>query len=74
MCLDTYCDINSVRQHNCFITQGNYVGYMFRLINSHLQAYYLHVKSQNAVHTLGSQCVYTSEILKPDHLSRKVKV
>jgi len=35
-----------------FITQGNYVGYMFRLLNSHLQVYYLHVKSQDAVHTL----------------------
>jgi len=31
MCLDTYYDINSVRQHNFFfITQGNYVGYMLR--------------------------------------------
>jgi len=56
-----------------FITQGNYVGYMFRLLNSHLQAYSLQVKSQDAVHTLGSQCVYISKILKPDHLSRKVK-
>ena len=34
---------------------------MFRLINSHLQAHSLHVKSQDAVHTLGSQCVYISE-------------
>ena len=42
------------------ITQGNYVGYMFRLLNSHLQAF----KSQDVVHTLGSQCVYISEILK----------
>ena len=46
-----------------FITQGNYVGYMFRLLNSHVQAYSLQVKSQDAVHTLGSQCVYNSEIL-----------
>jgi len=67
-------DINSVRQHNCFITQSNYIGYMFRLLNSHLQAYSLQVKSQDAVHTLGSQCVYISGILKPDHLSRKVNV
>ena len=55
-----------------FIAQGNYVGYMFRLLNSHLQAYSLQVKSQDAVHTLGSQCVYISETLKPDHLSRNV--
>jgi len=57
-----------------FITQGNYIGYMFRLLNSHLQAYSLQVKLQDAVHTLGSQCVYISEILKPDHLFRKVNV
>ena len=50
-----------------FITQGNYIGYMFRLLNSHLQAYSLQVKSQDAVHTLGSQCVYISEILKQLH-------
>ena len=49
-----------------FITQGNYVGYMFRLLISNLQAYSLQVKSQDAVHTLGSQCVYISEILKSD--------
>jgi len=41
-----------------FITQSNYVGYMFQLLNSHLQDYCLQVKSQDAVHTLGSQCVY----------------
>jgi len=57
-----------------FITQGNYMGYIFRLLNSHLQAYSLHVKSKDAVHTLGSQYVYISEILKPDNLSRKVNV
>ena len=56
-----------------FITQGNYVGYMFRLLNSHLQAFSLQVKSQDAVHTLGSQCVYISGILKPYHLLRTVK-
>jgi len=37
-----------------FMTQGNYVGYMFRLLDSHLEAYSLQVKSQDAVHTLGS--------------------
>ena len=43
------------------------------MLNSYLQAYCLQVKSQDAVHTMGSQCVYISKILKPDHLSRKVK-
>ena len=36
---------------------------MFRLLNSYLQAYSLQVKSQDAVHTLVSQCAYISEIL-----------
>jgi len=39
---------------------------MFRLINSHLQAYSLQVKSQDAVHIFGSQCVHISEIFKQD--------
>jgi len=26
-----YITLNSVRQFNYFITQGNYIGYMFRL-------------------------------------------
>ena len=38
-------------------TQGNYVGYMFRLLNIHLQAYSSQVKSHDAVHTLG--CKHT---------------
>jgi len=38
---------------------------MFRLLNSHFQAYSLQVKSHDAVHTLGSQCVYISGILEP---------
>ena len=36
-----------------FIFQGNYIVYMFRLLNSHLQAYSLQIKSQDAVYTLG---------------------
>jgi len=56
------------------ITQGKYVDYMFRLLNSLLQAYSSQVKSQDAVHTLGKQCVHISEIPKPDHFSRKVNV
>jgi len=46
---------------------------MFRPINSHLQVYSLQVKSQHAVHTLESQCVYISEMFKPYRLPRRVK-
>jgi len=41
---------------------------MFQLIHSHLQAYSLQVKSHDAVHTLGFQCVYIIEIIKLYHL------
>jgi len=47
---------------------------MFRLLNSHLQTYSLQVKPQDAVHTLGSQWVYNSEIFEPYHLPRRVKL
>jgi len=47
---------------------------MFRLINNNRQAYSVQVNSQDAVHTLGSQCVYISEIFKPYHLPRRVKL
>ena len=57
MCFDTYYDIVYVSAIIFIITQGNYIGYMFRLLNSHFQACSLQVKSQDAVHTLGSQCV-----------------
>jgi len=55
-----------------FLLQRQYVGYMFRLINSHFQAYSLQVKTKDAVHTLGSQYVYISEMSY--HLPRRVKL
>jgi len=33
--------LNNVSQHNYVITQGNYIDYMFRLLISHLQAYFV---------------------------------
>jgi len=69
-----YCNTNLYVSKTVFITQGNYASYMFRLLNSHLQAYSLQVKSQDAVYTFGSQCVYISEIFKPYHLPRTVKL
>jgi len=57
-----------------FITQVNYIGYMLGLLNSHLQAYYLQFVAQDAVHTLGSQFAYISEIIKPENFSRKINV
>ena len=59
--------LNSARQYNYFITQGNYIGYMFRLLISHLQAssgLFLSFESQDAMHTLGSHRVYIHGIHK----------
>jgi len=47
---------------------------MIRLMNSHLQACFVQIKSKDALHTLGSQCVYISEIFKSYHLPRRVKL
>ena len=46
---------------------------MFRLMSRHLQNCSLQVKSQDAVHTLGFQCVFISEIFKPYRLPKRVK-
>jgi len=70
----TGCNTNLYVSTDVFITQGNYIGYMFRLLNSHLQAHSIQVKSQDAVHTLGSQCAYISEMFKPYHLSREANM
>ena len=44
---------------------------MFRLLNSHLQAYSLEVKSQDAVHTSGFQCIYISKVLQLKYFTFK---
>jgi len=56
--------LNNVRLHNYVITQGTYIGYMFRLKISHLQAYFLSFESQDAIHTLGFHCVHIHGIHK----------
>ena len=50
--------LNNVRQHDYFIVQGNYIGDMFQLLINHLQAYFLPIESQDAMHTLGSHRIY----------------
>ena len=32
--------LSNVRQHNCYITQSSYIGYMFRLLISHFQVHF----------------------------------
>ena len=66
--------LNSVRQHNCFITEGNYIGYMFRLYISHLQVYFGNL-SHKMLSTLWNPIVFTSmEYIKLNHLSHSCNV
>jgi len=39
-----------------FITQGNYIGYMFRLLNSHLQAFSLQFDTGCCAHIVITVC------------------
>ena len=52
--------LNSVRQHNHFITQGNYKATCFDYILVILRP----ILSQDAMHTLGSHRVYIHGILQ----------
>ena len=64
--------LNSLHQHNCFITQSNYIGYTFRLLISHLQAYFNRF-SHKMLYTHWDPSVFTSMVyIKLDHLPRKV--
>jgi len=64
--------LKSVRQHNYFITQGNYIGYMFRLLIRNLQAYFCQL-SHKTLCTHWDPSVFTSmEYIKLNNLSQKV--
>jgi len=64
--------LNSVRQHDYFITHVNYIGYMFRLFISNLQAYFCQL-SHKMLCTLWGPIVSTSmEYIKLNHLSQRV--
>ena len=64
ICIYIYNDINSVRQHNCFYYTRQPRRLHVSTIEQSSSGPLFTVKSQDAVHTLGSQCVYISEILK----------
>jgi len=53
--------LNSVRQHNHFITQGNYKATCFDYCSVIFRPI-LSIESQDAMHTLGSHRVYTHGI------------
>jgi len=51
--------LSNVRQHNYFITQGNYIGYMFRLLFSHLQAYFVNRVTRCSAHIGIPSCLHS---------------
>ena len=55
--------LNNVRQHNCFIIQGSYIGYMFRLIDQSSSSLFAG-EVTSYCYTLRSQCVYINKIYK----------
>jgi len=62
--------LNSVRLHNYFITQGTCIGYMFRLLFSHLQAYFCNL-NHKMLCTLWDPIVFTTmEYIKLSHFSQ----
>jgi hypothetical protein len=70
--MDRNITLNSVRQHNYCITQGNYIGYMFRLLVSHLQAYFWKL-SHKTLCTHWDPIMFTSmEYIKLNLLSQKL--
>ena len=64
--------LNSVRQHNYFITQGKYIGYMFRLQISHLQVYFCHLSHKMLCKLWDPIVFIPMEYIKLNHLSQTV--
>jgi len=56
--------LNSVRQHSYFITQGNYIGYMFRLLTSHPQAYFANWVTRCYAHIGIPSCLHSWKYIK----------
>jgi len=54
--------LNNVCQHNFFITQGNYIGYMFRLLISRLQAYFVNCVTRCYAHIGIPSCLIHGNI------------
>jgi len=62
--------LNNVRQHNYFITQGNYIGYMFWLLISHLQAYFVNWVTRCYAHIGIPSCLHSWKYIRIKSLSQ----
>jgi len=61
---DSNMILNNARQHNFFITRGNYIGYMFRLLFSHLQAYFVNWVTRRSAHIGITECLHSWKCIK----------
>jgi len=66
--------LNNVRQHNYFTTQSNYIGYMFRLLFSHLQAYFVNCVTRCYAHIGIPSCLHSWNTWELNHLSQRCDV
>jgi len=64
--------LNNVRQYNYFVTQGNYIGYMFRLLVSHLQAYFFNWVARCFAHIGIPSCLHSWKYIKVKSFVSKV--
>jgi len=63
---------NNVREHNCFIVQGGYTGYMFRLIDQSSSGLFSRL-SHKVLCTHWDPSVFTSiKYIKSDQLPKEV--
>jgi len=64
--------LNNVRQYNCFIIQGSYIGYMFRFINQSSSGLFSRL-SHKVLCTHWDPSVCTSiKYIKSDQLPKEV--
>ena len=64
--------LNNVRQHNCFVIQGSYIGYMFRLIDQSSSGLFSRL-SHKVLCRRWDPSVYTSvKYIKSDQLPNEV--
>ena len=64
--------LNNVRQHNCLIIQGGYIGYMFRLIDQSYSGLFSRL-SHKVLRTHWDPSVCKSiKYVKSDHLPKEM--
>jgi len=63
---------NDVRQHNCFIMQGSYIGYMFRLIDQSSSGLFSRLSHKVLCAHWGPNVCTSIKYIKSDQLPKEV--